>query len=179
MVCQNLPAKTIRLISSLRGKTTKKILFICLGNICRSPAAEGLMREVVKAEGDSGRWIIDSAGIGGWHVGDLPDHRMRIHARRRGLDLTHHCRKVTQSDFFDFDIIIGMDSSNLSDLRRLAPNLETENKIVAMADFLTCLSHFDHIPDPYYDGAQGFETVLDLLTEATQNLYDTLTRHHA
>ena len=73
-----------------------RVLFVCLGNICRSPAAEGIMRSIVAEEGQESRWVIDSAGTGRYHIGDLPDHRMRIHARRRGLELTHRCRQVTE-----------------------------------------------------------------------------------
>ena len=76
----------------MRDNGRVRILFVCLGNICRSPAAEGIMRDIVESRGDSAHWQIDSAGTGGWHVGQLPDHRMRVHARRRGLELDHRCR---------------------------------------------------------------------------------------
>lgn len=174
MVIHNSSKKTIELLKSLKNKDKIKVLFVCLGNICRSPAAEGLMKEVIAENGDEKRWEVDSCGIGSWHVGQLPDNRMRVHARRRGLELTHICRRITQSDFFDFDVIVGMDAGNLSDLHELAPDCEVEKKIIGAADLLMNNSRFDHIPDPYYDGDEGFETVLDLLTEATRNLYDTI-----
>ena len=98
-----------------------RILFICLGNICRSPAAQDMMQSTVDERGLTGSFLIDSAGTGGYHIGSLPDQRMRAHARRRGLVLDHRCRQVSESDFYDFDIIIGMDASNVADLRRLAP----------------------------------------------------------
>ncbi|MDE5568122.1 MAG: hypothetical protein K2J12_06740, partial [Muribaculaceae bacterium] len=82
-------------IKSLKDKDLKRILFICLGNICRSPAAEGVMKAIVEANGDSSRFEIDSAGTGNYHIGDLPDRRMRVHAQRRGYNLTHRCRQVT------------------------------------------------------------------------------------
>ncbi|MBD5255551.1 MAG: low molecular weight phosphotyrosine protein phosphatase [Barnesiella sp.] len=167
--------KLEKLISELRGKDKIKVLFVCLGNICRSPAADGIMRALVDERGDAGRWVIDSAGTGGWHVGDLPDKRMRVHGARRGLRFDHICRQVKEGDFDDFDMIIGMDSGNLRDLHRLAPTPEAEDKIVAMADFFNPGAVYDHVPDPYYDGAQGFETVLDLLQDATLNLYERLT----
>ncbi|MCM1052151.1 MAG: low molecular weight phosphotyrosine protein phosphatase [Paenibacillus sp.] len=153
----------------------KRILFVCLGNICRSPAAEGIMRSIVDEQGNPDEWIIDSAGTGGYHVGDLPDHRMRIHARRRGLELDHRCRQVRTGDFDDFDLIIGMDASNIANLRRLAPSPEAEAKIHAMAEYFSPSERYDYVPDPYYEGAEGFELVLDLLQDACQNLYDQLT----
>lgn len=120
------------------------------------------------------RWLIDSAGTGNYHIGDLPDPRMRAHGRRRGLTLDHICRQVKVSDFDDFDLIIGMDASNVQRLKSLAPSIEAEQKVMAMADFLSFHPWYDHIPDPYYDGAQGFETVLDLLEDGCNTLYNRL-----
>lgn len=159
---------------NLTEKKPRKILFICLGNICRSPAAEELFRQVVVRRGDIAGWEIDSAGIGSWHIGQLPDKRMRIHAARRGYDLTHHARQVSVDDFDHFDMIIGMDSSNISDLKELAPSPEAEAKIVPMARFFTMATRYDHVPDPYYEGAEGFELVLDLLESGCENLYNCL-----
>ncbi len=154
-----------------------RILFVCLGNICRSPAAEGIMRSIVEGYGAGTEWEIDSAGIGGWHVGDLPDNRMRVHAARRGLTLDHRCRQVCESDFDRFDLIIGMDAGNLRALHALAPTPEAEAKIKPMAQWVrTLASRYDHIPDPYYEGAEGFELVLDLLHDACSNLYADLVR---
>ena len=130
----------------------------------------------VVAEHDDGRnWVIDSAGTGDYHVGDLPDNRMRIHARRRGYELTHRCRQISESDFDRFDLIIGMDESNLRNLRRLAPTVEAERKIMPMAAFFDVATRYDYVPDPYYEGAEGFELVLDLLQSATDKLYRTIT----
>ena len=150
-----------------------RVLFVCLGNICRSPAAEGMMLSVLQEKHAHG-WTVDSAGTGNYHIGDLPDPRMRAHARRRGLELTHRCRQVREADFDRFDLIIGMDDSNIARLRALAPTPENELKVLPMALLLSDKRHFDHIPDPYYEGAEGFETVLDLLDEGTRNLYDTM-----
>lgn len=167
-----------KLIEALRAKHEAgepvKVLFVCLGNICRSPAAEGLMEAVVATHGDQHNWVIDSAGTGDYHIGDLPDRRMRAHAARRGYDLTHRCRQISVSDFFDFDLIIGMDESNLRNLRRLAPTVETEQKIMPMSAFFDDTRHYDYVPDPYYEGAEGFELVLDLLQGATENLYNAI-----
>lgn len=151
------------------------VLFVCLGNICRSPAAEAMFRLVVGEHGAQERFVIDSAGTTAYHSGQQPDKRMRVHARRRGIELDHVCRKVTASDFEDFDIIIGMDASNLHNLRQMAPSVEAARKIHAMAEYFPEGSRFDCVPDPYYEGAEGFELVLDLLTDACRNLYDSLT----
>lgn len=153
--------------------TPVKVLFVCLGNICRSPAAEDVMRRIVGEAGEDSRWIIDSAGTGRYHIGELPDHRMRIHARRRGLELTHHCRQVTEEDFERFDLIIGMDASNIANLRRVAPSPEAEAKIHAMSEYFSPSARYDHVPDPYYEGAEGFELVLDLLEDGCGNLFRT------
>lgn len=171
---------TIELIARLHEKRPVKVLFVCLGNICRSPAAEGVLKQIVEEHNDSADWVIDSAGTGNYHVGDLPDHRMRVHARQRGLILDHRCRQVKELDFDRYDIIMGMDNSNLSNLRRLAPTPDAEKKIVAMSEFFGTDSrrHYDYVPDPYYEGSEGFELVLDLLQDACLNLYNDITTNN-
>lgn len=129
------------------------------------------MQAIVDEHHDTAHWLIDSAGTGNYHIGQLPDERMRIHARRRGIELTHRCRQVCAADFDRFDIIIPMDHSNRDNLRRLAPTVEAEAKIVPMADFIVQAPHYDYIPDPYYEGAAGFELVLDLLQEGCAYFY--------
>ena len=168
--------ESIEAISRLKGKEKVRVLFVCLGNICRSPAADGIMHAIVEEHCDEARWEIDSAGTGGYHIGDLPDNRMRIHARRRGLELTHICRQVRVADFDDFDLIIPMDASNESNLRRIAPTTEHEIKITPMAKFINMSLRYDYIPDPYYEGAEGFELVLDLLQNGCANLYDIVSK---
>ena len=160
------------------GSRPVKVLFVCLGNICRSPAADGIMLNIVAEHGDEDMWEIDSAGTGNYHIGELPDHRMRIHARRRGIELTHRCRQVREADFDDFDLIVPMDGSNEQNLRRLAPTVEADAKIVPMARFVDKSFHYDHIPDPYYSGAEGFELVLDLLQNGCENLYQIIKNHN-
>ena len=152
-----------------------KILFVCLGNICSSTAAEGIMRAIVAGKPDCADWEIDSAGTGGYHIGDQPDRRMRVHARERGINLVHTCRRVSESDFDRFDMIIGMDDSNISNLRVIAPTVEAEKKIHRMAEFLDPGMRYSYIPDPYYEGSEGFELVLDLLQNGCENLYKKLT----
>ena len=161
-------------LASLKGADPVRILFVCLGNICRSPAAEGVLKVIVAERGDSARWHIDSAGTGRWHIGQLPDKRMRIHARRRGIELDHICRQVTVDDFEDFDLIIPMDSDNEQNLRALAPSPEALKKIVRMAKFVDKAMRYDYIPDPYYESAEGFELVLDLLDSGCRNLANML-----
>ena len=129
-----------------------RILFVCLGNICRSPAAEGIMQHLVEERGLTDLFVIDSAGTYGGHAGDLPDPRMRSHAARRGYSLEHRSRKITGEDFDRFDLIIGMDD---------------------MTEYNRHFLH-DHVPDPYYSGADGFELVLDLLEDACDGLLCTL-----
>ena len=156
----------------LAGLPHVSVLFVCLGNICRSPAAEGVMQRIVAEAGEQQRWTIDSAGTGRYHIGDLPDKRMRVHALRRGLELTHRCRQVSESDFDNFDLIVAMDADNERNLRRLAPSPEAEQKIVPMAAFVDMAMRYDYIPDPYYEGAEGFELVLDLLESGCRRLYE-------
>lgn len=147
-----------------------RILFVCLGNICRSPAAEGMMQHICNDMSPAQRPELDSAGFYGGHAGELPDRRMRMVASRRGLVLTHRSRKIHESDFDYFDLLLGMDDSNISDLHDLAPTPEAECKIARMSDFAVNYQYADCVPDPYYDGLDGFENVLNLLEDATTTL---------
>ncbi len=152
---------------------SRKILFVCLGNICRSPAAEEIMRRLVADAGLDKEIVLDSAGLIDYHEGEPADGRMRIHAARRGYQITHLSRPVRYDDFFDFDLIVGMDDRNISRLKALAPGLDEERKVVRMTDYCR-LKVADHVPDPYYGGASGFENVLDILEDACAGLLDTL-----
>lgn len=150
-----------------------KVLFVCLGNICRSPAAKGVLQRLVEERKLSHRFEIDSAGTYSGHRGQLPDPRMRRHASRRGYNLTHRARPITIDDFEDFDIIVAMDESNRRTLMHLAASPEQQAKIVMMGDYIVKLrAHYDYVPDPYYEGAEGFELVLDLLEDACSNLLE-------
>jgi protein-tyrosine phosphatase len=147
------------------------ILFVCLGNICRSPSAEAIMKKMIEEAGLADRIQVDSAGIHNYHEGELPDSRMRMHGGRRGYKLDSRSRPVKMSDFYDFDMIIGMDDGNIADLKRKAPDMESLTKIHKITDFLRN-KMYDHVPDPYYGGASGFELVLDLLEDACSGLLE-------
>jgi len=141
-----------------------KILMVCLGNICRSPLAEGIMKETVTREGLD--WEIDSAGTSGWHIGESPHDGSIAVARQNGIDLSQQrSRKFSSSDFNTFDLIIPMDKENMKDLLALASNESERKKIRMMMDFVYPGENID-IPDPYYDGSFG--RVFDMLKEACQ-----------
>lgn len=162
-----------RIVSEARERALEenrppKILFVCLGNICRSPAAHGIT-EKLAAQNDVAVEC-DSAGFYGGHAGDLPDPRMRQAAFARGYRLEHRARKIHGYDLDDYDIIIGMDDYNILDLHNLALTEEQDRKILRMTDFAKNHPRFDSVPDPYYEGASGFELVLDLLEDACATL---------
>ena len=148
-----------------------KVLFVCLGNICRSPAAQGIFEHIVKQNGMQDKIEVDSAGTYSGHRGEMPDSRMRTAALYRGFALTHQARPVSGLDFLDFDLIIAMDDQNFEDLMHLAPSVEATHKIRRMSEFLK-VRKMSYIPDPYYMGTEGFSLVLDLLEDGCQNLYD-------
>ncbi len=156
-------------------KNSISLLFICLGNICRSPAAHGIMQDMVDKAGLSDKIHIDSAGIGDWHVGELPDHRMRSHAAQRGYDLLHRARHFQgHRDIERFDLILVMDEENYADTTRHAHTSEERNKIHYLAEFLQNHPDTKIIPDPYYGGADHFEQVLDLIEDACHGLLEKL-----
>jgi low molecular weight protein-tyrosine phosphatase len=146
-----------------------RILFVCLGNICRSPTAEGVMRRLVREEGLEDEIEIESAGTGGWHVGAPPDARATEAARRRGTELSGSARRFDpQRDFERFDLILAMDAENRRDLLALAPDEDARRKVRMFR-----AGDLD-VPDPYYGGEDGFEDVLDLVEEAAGGLLDEL-----
>ena len=146
-----------------------RILFVCLGNICRSPTAEAVLRDLVTREAPDLSVEIDSAGIGDWHIGEPPDQRALAAARRRGLDMSRlRARQIASEDFARFDFILAMDRANLSDLRRRAPTQYRE-RVRLFLEFAPDAG-VDEVPDPYYGGAAGFEEVLDLAEQAARGL---------
>lgn len=147
-----------------------KVLFVCLGNICRSPTAEGVFRQYVEKAGLSDKISMDSAGTSDWHIGKTPDPRTQTAAAVRGYDLsTLRGRQAVPADFAEFDLILAMDNSNLSNLQAIQP---ADGK----AELALYLPRFgispDEVPDPYYGGEDGFELVLDMLEQASQVLLD-------
>lgn len=148
-------------------KRVERILFVCLGNICRSSAAEEIMR--VRCGRQGLKIEVDSAGLIDYHEGELSDPRMRRHAEARGYRLTHRSRPVTREDFGRFNLIVAMDANNARRLRALAPTPDAEAKIVMAADYLS--RHVaDCIPDPYYSDDKAFDYVVDLLEDVCDGL---------
>jgi protein-tyrosine phosphatase len=172
-----------------------RLLFVCLGNICRSPTAEGVMRALVRDAGLEDQIELDSAGLGSWHVGSRPDGRAAAAARARGISLNGRARTVTREDFDDFDLLLAMDRSNLRELRRMAPDGQARAKVRLLREFdpasrsggteLRASGDLDlrdrdldvperdlEVPDPYYGAAGGFEEVLDLVQAACAGLLE-------
>lgn len=148
----------------------KQILFVCLGNICRSPTAEAVFNALVEKNGLTHEFRCDSAGILSYHAGEPADLRMKQHAQKRGYQLTSISRPVDPDKDFDrFDYIVGMDRQNIRDLKSLARSEADRKKIFLMTDFCT-EKEFDAVPDPYYGGSAGFELVLDILEDACNGL---------
>ena len=143
-----------------------RVLFVCLGNICRSPTAEGLMLNHLASAGLAERIRVDSAGIGGWHIGEPPHRRAIAAARRRGVDLTPlRARQIRTADFSDFDLIVGMDRQNVADLRRMAPASSTARVGLCLEEALGIASE---VPDPYYEDDRAFDAVFDLCDRAVR-----------
>lgn len=150
---------------------------MCLGNICRSPSAEGFFRACVEREGLADRISVDSAGTGDWHVGNAPDPRAQAAARRRGVDLSNlRARVAHPDDFHRFDYVLAMDGDNLADLSRMCPRGK-EDRLALFLDFAPALGE-RHVPDPYYGGARGFEVMLDLIEGGSLELLAHIRRTH-
>jgi protein-tyrosine phosphatase len=148
-----------------------RILFICLGNICRSPAAQTVMQAMVDGKGLSDRYDIDSAGIGNWHVGQLADPRMRHTAKTRGYDITHRARQFdAERDFERFDLIVTMDPENYRRITSMAHNRAERRRVVAMADYLRDHRGAFSVPDPYYGSQRDFDHALDLIEDGCAGL---------
>ena len=152
-----------------------RILFVCLGNICRSPTAEGVFRQRLAQRHLTHRFAVDSAGTGDWHVGSPPDRRAQLAAASRGFDIsTLSARQVRQADFEDFDYVVAMDRNNQRDLALLAGTVHA-HKVRLLMEFAG-LPGEDEVPDPYYGGDSGFDRVIDLIEAASDGLIEHLLR---
>lgn len=147
-----------------------RVLFVCMGNICRSPTAEGVMRGLVTKAGLGDRIELDSAGTGAWHAGSSPDPRSTAAAARRGISLAGAARQVRLEDFDAFDMIVALDGANARDLRRLAPDSAAAGKVRLLREFDPAGGAELDVPDPYYGEADGFGHVLDLVDAACRGL---------
>jgi protein-tyrosine phosphatase len=154
--------------------TLTRLLFVCLGNICRSPSAENIMNHLIEQRQLGDQIICDSAGTASYHVGSAPDARMNAAAQRQGIQLIGSARQFELADFEKFDLILAMDSSNYRDILSLDKSDRYANKVRLMCDF--CRRHSDReVPDPYYGGEAGFDYVIDLLTDACEGLIEAVT----
>lgn len=159
----------------MKRKGKQSVLFVCLGNICRSPAAEGIFQHLVDQKGLSHQFVIDSAGIGSWHVGQLPDRRMRSHGADHGYDFSSRARQVSPNDFARFDVIVAMDRENFDTLVAMARSDEERKKVCMMTDFTSSHPGQATVPDPYYGGDRGFELVIELLEDGCAGLLKRMT----
>ncbi|WP_320670040.1 low molecular weight protein-tyrosine-phosphatase [Patulibacter defluvii] len=151
-----------------------RLLFVCLGNICRSPTAEGVMAALVAEAGAGDRVTLDSAGTGGWHAGHPPDERATAAAAARGIRLAGAARQVAPADFAEADLLLAMDADNEAELRRRAPDAAAAAKVRRLREFdPAALAAGDlDVPDPYYGGPDGFDLVLDQVEAACRGLLD-------
>lgn len=150
-----------------------RVLFVCLGNICRSPTAEVVFRAKIAERGLLAEIEIDSAGTGGWHAGNAPDRRAIVEAEQRGLSMTGRARQVNASDLRDFDLVIAMDESNRRDLLALATDDEIRERVQLLRDWdPEAAAHDLGVPDPYYGGAREFAEMFDIVERACERLAD-------
>ena len=146
-----------------------RVLFVCLGNICRSPAAEGVLVKLLADAHLDSQVEVDSAGTGDWHLGDLPDQRMRQAGAERGYELNHRARQINTQDFRKFDMIITMDEANYRNVIKLAPEKEDQAKVHRFVSFSEKLA-YKEVPDPYHGTKADFSLVLDILEDGCRNL---------
>lgn len=160
-----------------------RVLFVCLGNICRSPIAEGVFSRLVAEAGLAGQIVCDSAGTAAYHIGDLPDRRMRQIASENGLTLTHRARKLSGDDFYTFQYILAMDESNFEDIRtasyRSSGFYYPEEQLFLYREFDPEAGEQTGVPDPYYEDISAFEDVYAIVTRCGQQFLSFLIQHHS
>jgi protein-tyrosine phosphatase len=154
------------------------VLFVCLGNICRSPLAEGVFRRILDEQGLSDQFRVDSAGTGSWHVGESPDHRAIRSAATHGVTLSGHARQVQPEDLHSFDYIVAMDQSNLSHLERYRDGVGGEAALYLLREFDPDGGPEAEVPDPYYGGPHGFEEVYGMVDRSCRELLDHILEEH-
>ena len=152
-----------------------RIAFVCLGNICRSPTAKGVMQHLVDAGQVGDRVVVDSFGTAGYHIGEPPDRRAQAEARGRGITLDHRGQQFTSGDFDRFDLVLAMDHANVRDLRRIAPDDESAAKVRLLREWDPEANGDLEVPDPYYGGEDGFAKVFDLVERSCRTLLAELT----
>ena len=150
----------------------KKIMFVCLGNICRSSLAGTVLQKIVDENRQSKNFIIDSSGISGAHIGEDPDFRMQKVARSKGFQMTHRAKQFKQSDLEKFDLIFAMDEKNYQDILQLADSSLIKKKVHMFREFDPRTLSDDSVPDPYYGGKEGFEDVFQIISRTSQNIFD-------
>jgi protein-tyrosine phosphatase len=157
------------MVAEANGPNPTRILFVCLGNICRSPLAEGIFRGLVDEAGLSDKFEIDSAGTGSWHVGERPDARAAMVAREHGIELDSRARQVTLKDLHDFDYVVAMDHENLRSLERMAASSGGDAEISLLRAYDSD-AEGEEVPDPYYGGVGGFENVYQIVARSCEGL---------
>ncbi|HEY0303481.1 MAG TPA: low molecular weight protein-tyrosine-phosphatase [Longimicrobiales bacterium] len=155
-----------------------KVLFVCMGNICRSPLAEGVFRHQVRAAGLADRFDIDSAGTASYHIGDPPDQRTTSVARARGIELTGRARQIKALDLRDFDYVLVMDAQNMARVQQLAGSTKPTAEVRMLRDFDEEAEDDLDVPDPYYGGPRGFEDVHDIVERACARLLEHIRAQH-
>lgn len=161
-----------------KQKSTISLLFICLGNICRSPAAHAVFLKMIEMRKLESKFIVNSAGIGNWHVGQLPDSRMIEHGSKRGYNINHHARQFCINDFNKFDYIVVMDEDNYNMITNMAKSDSDSIKVIRMADYFTQHSN-SSVPDPYYGESADFELALDLIEDGCEGLLKSFYPHES
>jgi protein-tyrosine phosphatase len=166
-------------MGSSKNNGTLRLCFVCLGNICRSPTAEGIMRTLVSQQGLDGYIDVESAGTGTWHLGELADSRARATAKARGVTLDRRAQQFSRESFDRFDYVLVMDEDIQKTIRRLSPAKEDHEKVHVLRDFDPASPKGSRVPDPYYGGPDGFEDVFDICDAACRGLLAHLRASHA